>query len=103
MQFKEVEYPRGNEKIISGHKLIFAPLPLGAIEKYQEQLSGSSVPIGIIIDVAHISLKRNYPDISRDFVADEILDIANMEEVLELIINTSGLTHDGKETESSGE
>ncbi|AOA58276.1 hypothetical protein [Acinetobacter larvae] len=104
MELKQVDYPRGNEKVIAGHKLVFAPLPLGAIEKYQDQLSSASVPITTIIDVAHISLKRNYPDIQREFIADEILDMANMEEVLGLIINSSGLTHNGEKTgEQSGE
>lgn len=104
MQFKQVDYPRGTEKTIAGHKLIFAPLPLGAIEKYQDQLSGGNVPIATILDIAHISLKRNYPEITRDFIADEILDLANMEEVLGLVTSSSGLTHSGEQTgEHSGE
>lgn len=104
MQFKQVEYPRGTEKQIAGYKLIFAPLPLGAIEKYQDQLSGHNVPISTIIDVAHISLKRNYPDITREFIADEVIDLANMEEVLSVVTGTSGLTHTGEHvSEQPGE
>lgn len=99
MQLKQVEYPRGNEKTINGQKLIFAPLPLGALEKYQKDLEANSVPIAVIIDVAHISLKRNYPDIKREYVADELLDIANMSEVLEIVIATSGLKHEGEKPE----
>ncbi len=104
MQLKAVDYPRGNEKTIAGQTLIFAPLPLGAIEKYQDQLASNNVPIASVIDLAHISLKRNYPDIQRELVANEIVDMANMEEVLGLITSTSGLTHTGEKTgEQSGE
>lgn len=64
MQFKQVDNPRGNEKKIAGQKWIFAPAPLGAIERFQDQLSSASVPVAVIIDMAHICLKRNYPDIT---------------------------------------
>ncbi|EKU68916.1 hypothetical protein ACINWC136_A0063, partial [Acinetobacter pittii] len=32
-----------------------------------------SVPVAVIIDMAHICLKRNYPDITREFIADELM------------------------------
>lgn len=53
MQFKQVDNPRGNEKKIAGQKWIFAPAPLGAIERFQDQLSSASVPVAVIIDMAH--------------------------------------------------
>ena len=46
------------------------------------------------------------PDITREYVADEIVDMANMEEVLALVTKTSGLEYTGTAKpagESSGE
>ncbi|WP_151963467.1 hypothetical protein [Acinetobacter oleivorans] len=106
MQFKQVENPRGNSKEIAGHTWIFAPAPLGTLERFEEQLKSNNVPVSVIIDMAHVCLKRNYPDISREYVADEIVDMANMEEVLALVTKTSGLEYTGSGKpagESSGE
>ncbi len=104
MQFKQVDNPRGNEIKIAGQKWVFAPAPLGAIERFQDQLNSPSVPAAVIIDLSHICLKRNYPDITREYVADELIDIGNMQEVLDLVVNVSGLDHKGdKEAADSGE
>ncbi|MDV4219568.1 hypothetical protein MSC32_18105 [Acinetobacter baumannii] len=106
MQFKQVDNPRGNSKEIAGQTWIFAPAPLGTLERFQEQLNSNDVPVSVIVDMAHICLKRNYPDITRDYVADELLDMANMEEVLSLVTKTSGLDYSGNTTgtgKSSGE
>lgn len=103
MQFKQVDYPRGNTLTIANQDWIFAPAPLGALEKYQDYLSAETIPFNVIIDLAHISLKRNYPDITREYVADELIDVANMEEAIALIIKTSGLNHGEKHGEQSGE
>ncbi|WP_394650841.1 hypothetical protein [uncultured Acinetobacter sp.] len=103
MQFKQVEYPRGNPLKINGQIWIFAPAPLGALEKFQEHLSAESIPFNVVIDMAHVSLKRNYPDMPREFVADELIDLANMDEAIRLVIKTSGLEHTGEADQQSGE
>lgn len=95
MQFKQVENPRGNSKEIAGQTWIFAPAPLGTLERFQEQLSSNDVPVSVIVDMAHICLKRNYPEITREYVSDELLDMGNMEEVLSLVTKTSGLEYTG--------
>ncbi|MGQ0902788.1 hypothetical protein ACT4XT_10215 [Acinetobacter baumannii] len=62
--------------------------------------------LSVIIDMAHVCLKRNYPDITREFVSDELLDMGNMEDVLSLVTKTSGLEYTGTGKpagESSGE
>jgi len=106
MQFKQVDNPRGNGKEIAGKNWVFAPAPLGTLERFEEQLKSNNVPVSVIIDMAHVCLKRNYPDITREYVADELVDMANMEEVLALVTKTSGLDYSGNTTgtgESSGE
>ena len=104
MQFKQVDHPRGIGKEIAGKTWIFAPAPLGTLERFQDQLSSNDVPITVIIEMAYVCLKRNYPDITREYVADELIDMANMEEVLALVTKTSGLEYSGNtEGDNSGE
>ena len=91
MQFNQVENPRGNPLKINGQIWIFAPLSLGAVEKLLPALQGFSPnDVGTVIDVAHKSLKRNYPDITRDDVAD-MLYIDQLEEVMSVVMSASGL------------
>lgn len=105
MQFKQVEYPRGNPLKINGQIWIFAPLSLGAAEQLMPKLkSFDPSDFGLFTDVAFKSLKRNYPEITREFIADELLDIGHVNEVFETVMNTSGLIHSGEEDKSeSGE
>ena len=91
MQFKQVENPRGATIKIDGQLFVFAPLSLGAVEKLLPALQGFSPnDVGTVIDVAHKSLKRNYPDITRDDVAD-MLYIDQLEEVMSVVMSASGL------------
>lgn len=99
MQFKQVDNPRGNVKNISGFDWIFAPAPLGTLERFQDQLNSDNVPITVIVDMAYICLKRNYPEITREYVADELLDMGNMQDILGIITKTSGLQHSGENKE----
>lgn len=103
MQFKQVDNPRGKELIIDGKPLMFAPLSLGAIEKLLPALqSFESSNVGLVIDVAHKSLKRNYPDISRDDVADFIY-MDQLEEVIGAVMSVSGLQNKEVKEEQQGE
>ena len=91
MQFKQVENPRGATIKIDGQPFVFAPLSLGAVEKLLPALQGFSPnDVGTVIEVAHKSLKRNYPDITRDDVAD-MLYIDQLEEVMSVVMSASGL------------
>lgn len=91
MQSKQVENPRGATIKIDGQPFVFAPLSLGAVEKLLPALQGFSPnDVGTVIDVAHKSLKRNYPDITRDDVAD-MLYIDQLEEVMSVVMSASGL------------
>ena len=91
MQFKQVENPRGNPLTIDGHTLIFAPLSLGAVEKLLPALqSFQPNDVGTVIDVAHKSLKRNYPDITREDVAD-LIYMDQLQEVMTAVMSISGL------------
>lgn len=78
-----------------GNSYVIAPLTLGAIEDMQDAINSvggelSKEAVTAIIDVAHSSLKRNYPDMTRG-EARELIDVANMMSVFEACMDVSGL------------
>ena len=106
MQFNQVENPRGNPLKINGQIWIFAPLSLGAAEKLMPKLKTfDPSDFALVADVAHSSLKRNYPDITREYIADELLDIGHVNAVFETGMGASGLVYTGDEPQEgdSGE
>lgn len=85
----------------------FAPLTLGSIELLQEKLSKidsnfSLKDVSIIIEVAHRSLVRNYPEITREEVAD-LVDISNMQEIFMTVMNMSEMKSQTVVDDSKGE
>ncbi|MCU4314903.1 hypothetical protein KTH46_07685 [Acinetobacter bereziniae] len=103
MQFKEIENPRGTTIQIDGQPFVFAPLSLGAVEKLLPALQGFKPnDVGTVIDVAHKSLKRNYPDITREDVAD-MLYMDQLEEVMAAVMSVSGLKNKEAQEGESGE
>lgn len=106
MQFNQVENPRGNPLKINGQLWIFAPLSLGAAEKLMPKLKTfDPSDFALVADVAHSSLKRNYPEITREYIADELLDIGHVNAVFETVMGASGLVYTGDEPQEgdSGE
>lgn len=103
MQFKQVENPRGNPLIIDGQALVFAPLSLGAVEKLLPALqSFQPNDVGTVIDVAHKSLKRNYPDITREDVAD-LIYMDQLQDVMTAVMSISGLKSEQNTQGEAGE
>jgi hypothetical protein len=102
---KTVTNPRGKPVTSYDQTLIFAPLSLGAIERLEEKLpqfNTGKVKVGEIIDIAHDSLKRNYPEITREQVGD-FVDGGNTQEVFQAIMEASGMaTSDGKAEGAGG-
>lgn len=81
---------------LGGTLYIIPPIALGALEQLQEriaQFNGDVTDfsqIATVIDAAFAALKRNYPEITRETVADAI-DVGNMAEVFEAVMDVSGL------------
>ena len=106
MQFNQVENPRGNPLKINGQVWIFAPLSLGAAEQLMPKIQNfNPSDFALVADVAFKSLKRNYPDITREYVADELLDVGHVNDVFETVMVASGLVYTGDEPQEgdSGE
>ncbi len=84
----------GKKMMLGGEEYTLAPLPLGFIEDHQDEFNKSEAKPSFVIDALTASLKRNYPDITREKVRDELLDISNMQEAFLTIASTSGLEKD---------
>lgn len=93
---------------LNGQEYVIPPIALGALEQLQERIGrfdGSAQDIqqvSTVIDCAHAALRRNYPDMTREQVAD-LIDIGNMMEVFEAVMDVSGLKRKAQEAERTGE
>ena len=88
-----------------GKEYVIAPLTLGALEDFNDQIQGIGEADTItaartIVDVASASLQRNYPALTRDHVR-HLIDLENMREVFESCMDASGAKR--KALEASGE
>lgn len=93
---------------LGGTVYVVPPLSLGAFEQLQERLIGftgdigDKVQIATVIDALHASLRRNYPDMTREAAA-ELVDVGNMLEVFEAVMDVSGARRKAAEAAASGE
>lgn len=75
--------------------LVIPPLNFRALQQFQARLKGYAggvdpESISLVLDVVGAALARNYGDIEPDWLLD-VLDIANMQEVMEACMDVSGL------------
>lgn len=88
--------------------LIIPPLSLGAMEQLQERLAGMSEDltspeyVGTVIDTLHAALKRNYPEITREEVAN-LIDLENMQAAMACAMDVAGLKRKSLEAEQGEE
>lgn len=80
--------------------LVIPPLNLRALEQMQDKIGSftgaiSIEQVGVVADLALAALNRNYPDLTRDDVA-ELIDLGNMKEVMEAVMGVSGLIAQGE-------
>lgn len=97
---KGIEYTFAN-----GETYTIPPLSLGAIEVMQERLDaftgdGSLGSVKTVIEATTKALRRNYPDISEEKVANELLDLGNMMEVMQAVMDVGGLRRKAIEAEA---
>ena len=91
----------------SDRVLVIPPLSLGAAEKLKDRLSaldeGTISPeyIGTVIDSVYAALQRNYPDMTREEVAD-MIDLENMQEVMTCALDVGGLKRKALEAGQGG-
>ena len=93
---------------LNGTNYVIPPIALGALEQLQERIvefNGNIQDvkqISTVIDCAYAALRRNYPDMTREEVAD-LIDIGNMNEVFVAMMDVSGLKRKEQEAAQAGE
>ena len=80
----------------NGETLIVPPLSLGSVEILQERLTNfkggvDSDSVNLVVDATALALQRNYPDITKEKIKDELVDLGNMEAVMLAVMDVSGL------------
>lgn len=79
-----------------GTLLTVPPLNLAALESLQDRLSKfaggmDKESIALVVDAALAALHRNYPEITRERLVNDLLDVGNFQEVMEAVMDVSGL------------
>lgn len=77
-----------------GTTLVVPPLNLAAIEVLQDRFKawdGTVSPdtVKLVVDVTWMALKRNYPEMTREQVAD-LIDIGTMQSCMAAVMKVSG-------------
>jgi hypothetical protein len=87
---------KGIPMSLAGEAYVVPPLSLGALEQLQDRLAkftgdvGGAGQVSTAIDALHAALRRNYPDVTREAVAD-LVGLENMADVMEAVMDVSGL------------
>ena len=90
---------KGIETDIGGTKFTVPPLSLGAVERFQDKFAA---PTGSdIIDISLAALRRNYPALTRDELA-ELIDVENVQRVMEAVMQISNLVPTAGEARPAG-
>ncbi|WP_374335588.1 hypothetical protein [Leeia sp.] len=92
---------------LNGTTLVVPPLTLGALQQLQDRLAAftgglDSASIATVIDVALAALRRNYPELNREALAD-MIDVANMVDVMQAVMDVSGMRRKAQEEADAGE
>lgn len=79
-----------------GTKLIVPPLNLASIQLLQDRLATfkggmDAASIDLVVDATMMALARNYPDLTRERVITDLIDLGNMEDVMAAVMDVSGL------------
>lgn len=93
---------KGVQLTIGGEEFVFAPLPVATLmtalpmlkEKEAATVSGDLVAFAdyanVVTEMAFVSLRRNYPDITQERVAGELVDAGNLADVVTAMLDVSG-------------
>jgi hypothetical protein len=89
---------KGTPVVFATGTLLVPPLSLAFIEENLERLNsfGGGMPDArLMVDCLHGALLRNYPDVTREQVA-ELVDLGNMDQVMDAVMKRSGLVSEAE-------
>jgi hypothetical protein len=80
---------------LGGEDYVLPPLNMARVKKIipllekLQTVKTTMEEIDIVIEVIHLGLSRNYPDITKEDIA-ELIDLGNAKEVIEALLLASG-------------
>lgn len=97
---------KGVTIVLGGLSLVVPPMSLGALEQMQDRLTSfagefDKASVSTAIDSLHLCLKRNYPEMSREEVAD-LIDVGNTNDIMLAVMDANGYRRKSQEAEQSG-
>lgn len=100
-KFKGVEFTFAN-----GEAYVIPPLNLASIELLQDKLSSytgglDSDSVKLVGETAYMALRRNYPEMPLEYVKEELIDLANMGDVMAAVMDVGGLIRKAQEKEKA--
>lgn len=94
---------------LGGKVLILPPLSLRSLDQLLPRIRSFSANVhdeqydtGLVVDVAFAALTRNYPDLQRDDLLDQI-DLGNMMDIMQAAMDISGMRRKSAEEQAKGE
>lgn len=91
---------RGIPIFMGGRDWVVPALTLGQLVALHEKIQTiatvtapelSPAQVGDFVEIVHAAVARNYPEVSREQLRDELIDLANAREVMVAILTGSGL------------
>lgn len=92
----EVVRIKGTEVEMGGETFVVPPLNLASLEQLEDRLAAFTGDVfkaeqrAIAIDATLAALRRNYPDMTRERLA-ELLDVGNMARVVAAVMGVSAI------------
>lgn len=85
---------KGQRLELGGRTYIVPAMNAGTIEDFEDRIAALEQgreprPAMLVVDLLHRCLRRNYPDIDRDFVRDHV-DLDNWCEIFAMVMGQSG-------------
>jgi len=79
---------------LGGTTYIVPPMNAGTFEDFEDRIAAlqggqEPRPVALVVDLLHRSLRRNYPEISREVVRDHV-DLDNWTELFAMVMGQSG-------------
>ena len=87
---------------MAGRTWIVPPLSLGQVRRLQpniDRLGATDAALSVMddgIELILAALTRNYPELTKRELADEMLDLGNFRQVIDAVMGMSGLTQKGE-------
>ena len=82
----------GIKLFLNGREFIARPVTLAFIRANADFFEGTKSPtVGLMADTVYASLVRNHPDLSKDDLEENFLDVMNLKDAFAAVMGTSGV------------